>query len=674
MKGPQRSLRIGGVLALTASGALLTALATPSCTPRAAREVSQRRVIILGLDGMDHGLVSEMLAAGQLPNIARLSKMGGFQALGSAIPPQSPVAWSDFITGQDAGGHGIFDFIHRDPKTMTGYLSTSRTVGAERTLRVGRYQIPLSGGKVELLRRGEAFWEALERRGIHTAILRIPANFPPSGTASIELSGMGTPDLLGGYGVFSYYTTDRLELLGKEISGGEVYRVESDNGRVRCTLFGPDNPLLVRPERFRDAEERSKYKTQIPFDVLVDPERPLAKIVIGAEERLLQEGEWSDWVPVVFPLAPTQSVAAQVRFYLRRVHPELALYVSPLNIDPEAPALPISTPASFAARLSRATGRYYTQGMPENTGAFSAGVFSPREFLAQAEIAGREVLDELPYVLSQFKSGLLFYYVGNNDLVSHMMWRPMDPGHPAYDAATDAAFAGTVRKSYRKLDGLVGYTLDHMGPETLLVVMSDHGFTSWRRVFHLNAWLKEKGYLVTQPADPKREHFKEIDFSQTRAYAFGLNGLYLNLAGRERDGIVPTTERARLMAEISQALRSAIDPTTGRPAVAHVYVNEETYADGGQRAIGPDMIVGYTKGTRGSDDAALGGVEGAVLSDNEKPWSGDHCMDMPDVPGILATSRGLRRPVTRLKDLAAAILAEFEIQDFPQRGGTRSGS
>jgi len=270
--------------------------------------------------------------------------------------------------------------------------------------------------KVELLRRGEAFWEALERRGVHTEILRIPANFPPSGTASIELSGMGTPDLLGGYGTFTYVTTDRLALLGKNISGGVIERVDNEDGVVRAQLTGPDNPFLRQPT-----------KVVADFEVHIDPAQPFAKIVVGAEERLLREGEWSDWVKVAFPLIKTQSIPAQVRFYLRHVRPELELYVSPINLDAEAPALPISTPASFAAELAAATGRYYTQGMPENTGALSAGVLSPQEFLDQATIAGDEVINQFPYVLSHFKSGLLFYYFGNADLVSHMMWRPMDP-------------------------------------------------------------------------------------------------------------------------------------------------------------------------------------------------------------------------------------------------------
>lgn len=644
-------------MGITVAGAAAIVLAFAACTSRAPQDVTKRRVIVLGLDGLDHGLVSQMIAEGRLPNIARLAQMGGFQPLLSAIPPQSPVAWSDFITGQDAGGHGIFDFIHRDPKTMQAYLSTSRTDPSTWLLPLGSWQIPLSAGKVELLRRGPAFWEALERRGIHTEILRIPANFPPSGTASIELSGMGTPDLLGGYGTFTWITTDRLAFLGKQISGGVIERVENENGLVRAQLTGPEHPFLSK-------------RTNVTADVEVhiDPDQPLAKVVVGSEERLLRDGEWSDWVPISFPLVPTQSIPAQVRFYLRHVRPELELYVSPLNLDPAAPALPISAPASFAGDLARATDRFYTMGMPENTGALATGVLTPKEFLAQAKIAGDEVIDQFRYVLSHFKSGLLFYYFGNSDLVSHMMWRPMDPQHPAYDAATDAAFAGAVRGVYEQLDGVVGYTLDHMGDDTLLVVMSDHGFTSWRRVFHLNAWLHQNGYLAVKDESlpPGLDQFQNVDFSRTRAYGLGLNGLYVNQRGREREGIVPPEQRDALIAEICAKLTSTIDPVTGQPAIGHAYVRDKTYADGGQRDIGPDVIVGYAKHTRTSDESALVEVGREVFTNNEKPWSGDHCMDTPDVPGILATSRPLKRPVTRLKDLAAALVAEFGIEDFPQ--------
>jgi predicted AlkP superfamily phosphohydrolase/phosphomutase len=648
-----RVLRLppGAALAAAASVAAALAASAPACAPAAG--ASTPRVVILGLDGLDYELTSRLMKDGRLPGLSRLARTGGFSALGTSVPAQSPVAWSDFITGMDAGGHGIFDFIHREAATMAPYLSTSRAAPPEHVLEVGGWQFPLSGGKVELLRRGRAFWEILEERGVPTTIVRIPANFPPSGKAGHELSGMGTPDILGGYGTFSYYTTDRLAYLGRQVSGGNVYRVEETDGVVRARIVGPDHPLKLTPEPLTT-----------DLTVYVDPERAAVKLVVGDEVRLLQEGEWSDWVPFSFDLLPTQHLPVQARFFLKRVRPTLALYMSPLNFDPLAPALPISTPPSFAAELARATGRYYTQGMPENTGALSAGVFTPEEFLAQARIAGKEIADQFPYVLGRFGRGVLFFYVGNVDLISHMMWRPMDPGHPAYDPVEDPPFADVVPKAYEEADRLVTFALDHAGEDTLVIAMSDHGFTSWRRTFHLNAWLHQNGYLAVRdeslPAG--MELLTNVDWSKTRAYGFGLNSLYVNLQGREKDGIVPPSARDALLSEIKQRLEGTIDPSTGRPAANRVYLSDETFSDGGQRAIGPDAVIGWAKGTRGADSSALGEVEREVLADNEKPWSGDHEMDAPDVPGILASSRPLKRPARDLRELNASVLAEFGVE------------
>jgi predicted AlkP superfamily phosphohydrolase/phosphomutase len=325
--------------------------------------------------------------------------------------------------------------------------------------------------------------------------------------------------------------------------------------------------------------------------------------------------------------------------------------------------MPISTPDSYASDLARATGRYYTQGMPEDTGVLSAGVLTPAEFLEQAHIAMAELRHQLPWFLSQFDRGLLFYYVGNGDLISHMMWRSMDPDHPTYDAERDAPYADVIPRVYEEMDALVGYTLDHMGDDTLLIVMSDHGFTSWRRVFHLNAWLHQNGYLAVKDESlPEIDGLRNVDWSGTRAYGIGLNGLYVNVAGRERDGIVPPEEREALVAEIAAKLEAEIDPWTGEPAVARVFVRDRTFVDGEQREIGPDAVMGYAKGTGGGNESALGLVGPEVLTDNDEPWSGDHRMDPQTVPGILATSRPLKQPARNLRELHDSVLAEFGVE------------
>jgi predicted AlkP superfamily phosphohydrolase/phosphomutase len=649
--------------ALLAGAALLAGLAAGmwACGAGSTGAAGGPKVIVLGFDGLDHELTAELMAEGRLPNFTRLAEMGGFSPLGTSVPPQSPVAWSDFITGMDGGGHGIFDFVHRDPRTLLPYLSTSHTEDAENTLTLGSYQFPLSGGRVELLRRGQAFWEVLEEHGVETSIIRIPANFPPSGTATREISGMGTPDILGTYGTFSFYTEDLAAFEDSDVSGGKVFPVTVRDNEVQAFLQGPRNPFLVQPE-----------KVKAEFTVYLDPDRPAAKIMLGDEEVLLEEGGWSGWVPVELDLIPTQSLSVMCRFYLKEVRPVFQLYVTPLNLDPLNPPMPISTPASYAAELAEATGRYYTQGMPEDTKALSEGVFDRSDFLTQATLSGEEYIEQYKYILSRFESGLLFYYFGHVDQVSHMMWRPMDPDHPTYDPEVDAPFADAVKQLYVQLDGVVGYTLDHLPADTLLVVMSDHGFTSWRRAFHLNAWLRDNGYL--EVIDPWMENdpglLTNVEWSRTRAYGLGINSLYVNLLGRERFGIVDEAEREPLMREMAEKLLQVIDPATGGPAVSKVYLREEEYEDRGYLEIGPDIVVGYAKGTRGSNQSSLGEVPPEVFSDVTEAWSGDHLMDHEAVPGILLTNRSLKKPASTLKNLAASILAEFGIDEFPVRAQT----
>jgi predicted AlkP superfamily phosphohydrolase/phosphomutase len=655
MPSPIRA-RPTALVAIVAGVALLAA--GVACDHR--RHVG-RKVIVLGFDGLDHALTEQMINEGRLPALARLATSGGFAPLGTTIPPQSPVAWSTFITGLDPGGHRIFDFVHRDPKTMLPYLSTTKTESATRSVGVGRWQLPLSSGTVELLRRGQPFWELLEGRGVPTTIIRMPANFPPSGTATRELSGMGTPDLLGTYGTFSFYTSEPYAFAGQTLSGGTVYNVRVREGRVRSNLEGPDNPFLRQPE-----------KLKAEFTAYPDQSNQFAKIVVGAEARLLKVGEWSNWVPVSFDLAPTQTLAGEVRFFLKSLDPFFELYASPVNIDPLAPAMPVSTPPEYAAELAEATGRYYTQGMPEDTKGLKTGVLTDAQFLAQARIAGDENLRQYRHVLDRFEGGFLFYYFGNVDQIAHMMWRARDPGHPAYDAARDAPNAAVVEELYRGLDAVVSDTLDRLGPEDLLVVMSDHGFTSWRRAFHLNSWLRDNGDIVLKNPALKDDpgFFGNVDWSRTRAYALGLNGLYVNLKGREKDGAVEPAAREALMDDLSQRLLAVIDPATGAPAVTKVYRREQVYTIAGAEDVAPDLIVGYAKGTRGSDESALGAMPPDVIVDNTSAWSGDHCMDHEAVPGVLLSSRALKRPAPTLQHLAAALLAEFGIDSFPERAGT----
>ncbi len=647
---------------------ILLLLAILGCGGGQSGDGEPQRVIVLGIDGMDHALTKEYMEKGILPSFKRLAEQGTFQALGTSVPPLSPVAWSNFITGMDSGGHGIFDFIHREPDTMIPYLSTTRTEDAGNSLKIGKYQFPLSGGGIELMRRGEAFWEVLERHGVESTIIRMPANFPPTGKATRELSGMGTPDVVGTYGTFSFYTSVLFAFSGQSINGGDVYEAWEEDGVVETALHGMDNPFLT------DGGE-----TTIPFKVYIDPEEDLAKLEIGSEERLLKVGEWSDWVPVELDLIPTQSISGICRFYLRSVRPEFELYVSPINFDPMAPALPISHPDDYAAELASQAGLFYTQGMPEDVQSLRERVLTREEFMAQARIAGEEIRRQYDYVLDQFQSGgsprrFLFYYFGNLDQVSHMMWRGIDPEHPAYDPEVDGKFAGVIEEMYRNADEVVGYTLDHMDEGTTLIVMSDHGFSTLRRQFSINTWLKEAGYLAVRNPDMTNDPgmFVNVDWTRTRAYGVGLNGMYINVRGREPNGIVDPTDREALMQEIAEKITRVIDPATGEPAVGRAYRREEFFKDRGEIEVGPDIVIGFAKGTGGSGQSSLGAVPAEMFSDNEEEWTGDHGMDHDTVPGILLTSRPLKKEAPRLQDLAGSILYEYGIDGFPGKGNNGS--
>jgi predicted AlkP superfamily phosphohydrolase/phosphomutase len=304
--------------------------------------------------------------------------------------------------------------------------------------------------------------------------------------------------------------------------------------------------------------------------------------------------------------------------------------------------------------------------MPEDTKTITENLFSVDEFLAQAQIAGREVEEQFGWTLDRFEDGLLFYYFGNVDQVSHIMWGRTDPLHPTYDPAAAERYADVVPRLYERIDAMVALALERL-PDATIVVMSDHGFASWRRTMNLNSWLRDAGYLVLKDPTLSRDPglFRNVDWSRTRAYGVGMNGLYVNQRGRERDGIVDAADKTALLDEIGEALLAAVDPETGEPAVTRVYPSDRHFTPGPGLAVGPDMIVGYAKGTKGSNDGALGELEAEIFSDNLGEWTADHSMDHESVPGVLFTSRPLARPAPTLTDLAAALVAEFGIETFP---------
>ncbi len=587
---------------------------------------------------MDPGFVERHWSA--LPNLAAIRDRGGFSRLRTTTPPQSPVAWSTFITGLAPAAHGIFDFVQRDPATMQPYSSESRNEDPRFELSLGPYLLPLAGSRVILLRKGAAFWQLLADRGIPVTIMRIPANYPPI-AAGEALAGMGTPDLEGTLGTFSFFTSDPTEL-ERAVPGGHIFKTRFSGGRAVLRVPGPANPLRK--------DHAAAYAT---LTVDVDPEQPIARLSIGGNETILRQGEWSDWIAADFPLLPhIISAHGMFRAFAKQLHPGFELYVSAVNIDPLAPSLPISAPASFSRRVVLDTGqRYYTLGTPEDTAALRQGVFDLPQFLSQTHLVLDDERKLLSYSLDRFHDGLLFYYFSVVDQNSHMLWGKHDAELLDFYRAVDASIGEAARRE----------------PAADLIIMSDHGFTAFDRAVNLNTWLYERGFLALNGAPGDDAQLGNIDWANTEAYALGLNGLYLNRSGRERHGVVPSGERSRaLIATIREQLLAFRDPDNGRQVVETAY---ETNPRRDNARIAPDLIVGYAPGYRASWQTGLGDTPAAVVRDNDDAWIGDHCINAADVPGVLFTNGKQRALNPGLEDVTVTILRLFGVSPAPGMRG-----
>ncbi|WP_240907283.1 alkaline phosphatase family protein [Paludisphaera rhizosphaerae] len=597
-----------------------------------------RKVVVVGLDGLEPTIVEAMLARGELPNFARLSGDGPVARVATTAPAQTPVAWSTFATGVDPGGHGVFDFLRRDPATYR----------IDSGLNHYEQKSPLLPPKAVNQRRGETVWDVLSAAGVSSTILRHPCSYPPDRLRGSLLAGMGVPDLRGGFGTSTYYAVE-------PGAAGESENVVAivDDGRspIATRLIGPRNP-------------RSRADVTADVKLARSPEPGVLTIQSPGEPRELQirEGEWSGWLKIKFKVGPLQSAHGIVRFLLIRRDPTVILYASPANFDPIAPLFPISSPPEYARTLAEDIGRFHTAGFVEDHNGLINERISEEQFLAQCEDAWRERRAMMERELSRFDSGLFYCLFDTPDRVQHMLWRFREPDHPA-NRGRDAnpALAGAIEDHYRRGDEVVGQALDHVDDRTLLIVMSDHGFSSFQRQFHLNSWLQREGLLTLAPGG-SGEFLQGIDWEKTRAYAMGLSGLFLNLQGREGRGIVRPDEAESLRRSIAEKLSGARDEERGQVSIHSARPREDVYT-GPYVDEAPDVVVDYAPGYRISWSSSMGGVsDGPLHEDNLRKWSGDHCIDPAAVPGVLFMNRPFRREGASLQDLAPTILAALGVE------------
>ena len=610
--------------------------------PIAFAKSSAGRTIVLGFDGMDPQLTERWITEGWLPHFAKLRDEGHYQLLETTNPAQSPVAWATFATGLNPGVHGIFDFVHRDAGTYGPKYSITDVEPPESALSAFGWRIPLSEGSTRSQRSGTAFWTTAEREGRKSSVLRVPVTYPADPITRM-LSGMGVPDLLGTQGTFTIYTTAGATVVsGHEGTNARIVRVKSAEGHVGTRFEGPLHPLRENPEPLA-----------VPL-AIEDLGSKRVRVDLDGNAVELAESEWSEWLTLRFSFAGLMSVSGTVRLLLVEAFPDLRLYVSPIQMDPREPVGPIASPIGYAAELAGRIGLYHTIGMPEETWSLNEEQISDSSYLDMIRTTLAESEAMFFDTLERNESDLVVSVFVQTDRVSHMFWRGIDPEHPLHEKV-DEQGRNAIRWIYGEADRILGRTLDRLGPEDRLIVLSDHGFSSFRRGVNLNRWLVKEGFMTLKPGQPTTDSlFANVDWPRTKAYAIGLNSLFLNLKDRESLGIVRPEQVETLKGEIKARLESLSDPRGGESVIAAVHDASAIYGPS-RHATMPDLVVGYNGGYRASWSTALGGVPAALIEDNDRKWSGDHLIEPSLVPGVLFTSFKPGRNIVSIADVPLLI-------------------
>jgi predicted AlkP superfamily phosphohydrolase/phosphomutase len=457
------------------------------------------------------------------------------------------------------------------------------------------------------------------------------------------LSGLGVLDLKGSVGRYTLYTGSNVPV--DPDMKGDVILISSDSEKIKAILPGPDN-------------------SKVPVEINIVEQYSKATITINGKSYTAKQGKWSDWIQLRFSLGPLRRVSGIFRLYLASTSPQLKLYVSPIQVDPQKPAYPISYPDEYATELAKDIGSYSTLGIPEDTNGLRDDCFDDEAFLSQCNDLMAEREKMLWHELGRFEEGLLAFVFDTTDRIQHIYWSTRDPEHPAHDGAHAKKYRSIIGSYYKRMDRILERVLESVDQQTVIFVVSDHGFTSFRRAVHINSWLTQNGLMVLKrPAQDTQGDplFKNVVWERTMAYAVGFSSIYLNLRGREGKGIVnPGRDAEQLKTKITSVLNGLRDPKTGGPVIRNAYSREDIY-NGPYANDGPDLVVGFEPHYRASWQTAIGGVPPRIIEDNAKKWSGDHICDAQCIPGVFLVNRKTSVLYPSIVDIAPTILTCFQI-------------
>lgn len=618
-------------------------------------EASTGRVIILGFDGVEPSIVETMLDAGELPNLANLRASGTYSELESVIPPQSPTAWASFITSKFPGNHGIYDFLRRIPSANIG--GKPRIVPSIGYTRRSHARLSPTGAmskapEMTNLREGEPFWMPADRAGKRSKILHVPFAFPADDMKNgYMLCGLGVPDLRNADSTFYSFSESYSE--EKTVSGGIQFPLVLSDGTATVSIPG------ARDSRKSSRDADAYTLTELTFQI----DRSAGSVTINTPSGAIElsEGDWSDFVEWEFAVTDAYTVKAISRFFVMSVAEPAKIYMSCLQFHPNTPYMPISSPESYASELKDRYGFYKTIGWIYDTHALRQDALSEDVFLddVRATMAWREEL-----VLDELDRGEFDLLVGawtGPDRVSHLFWRFRDPGHPLYTEEGAEKYGDVVEETYRRMDETIGKVAERLQEDDLLMVLSDHGFHSFRKGLNVNTWLIRNGYqsIVGQTdaatAVNSGEFLDGIDWANTKAYSLGLGSIFINIAGREAEGIVAEDDVAALIAEISEKLAGVVDPDTGDKVFSAIYTVDDF--SGIATANAPDIQLGYAEGYQSTKDTVKGSAPLELFEPTTDKWSGEHAAsNFVETPGIFFSNQVIDSESPRIIDLGATAL------------------
>ena len=548
------------------------------------------RTLIIGLDAFDPAFFEKLHSQGKTPHLRKLLEAGGYSRFRVSDPPQSEVSWTSIATGMNPGGHGMFDFVHRNPANYSLQVSLLPT---QKNLLGLQFVPPYNAQTI--------FDEAVED-GYPATSMWWPATFPAKQASPVQtIPGLGTPDILGRLGVGTYFSVEELPA-NTERKTAVRSLIKKGATRFSGTLEGP-----------------AKKNGTVNIDFELDINDATAMLHVAKQKVLLKLGEWGEIVELPFSVGFGMTIKAISRAILTSLNP-LSVYFLPLQLHPLGSPWPYATPKNFIQDQWKKNGPFLTLGWPQDTTALNEELINDEQFLKLCEMIDAERERALNHSLDSFDEGLLACVFDSLDRVQHMFFKGREDVIEAWYIRLDAMIGRIMARAARK--------------KTKVIIVSDHGFGRFDYKVHLNQWLAERGYLKTTNAS---FDLRAVDWSQTQAYALGLNSLYLNLAGREGQGIV--SDATQTLAKLKEDLLQWKGPN-GEAVVQSALIRDEVF-QGPLAAYGPDIFIGYRPPYRGSAETGLGQWRSEAIEKNTEHWEADHCFDSRAVPGVLFSNEGL---------------------------------